>query len=287
MANANSPLRYPGGKGILTDFLAETIAANDVRNCIYLEPYAGGAGAALNLLLAGKVERICLNDADRCVWSFWHSILHHTDAFIRLIETTPVTVKEWQRQRAIYCEKPRRILELGFAAFFLNRCNRSGIMTNGSVIGGLNQSGEWKINARYNPDELIRRIRVIAGHRAQITASNQDAVSFLRIHLPKGYRKKHFVYLDPPYFIKGSRLYLNYYEEQDHRKLAQYLRRLKNLRWLVTYDNVPEIRELYSWRARDITDFHLQYSAAESRQGSEIIIPSPGLVVPTQLLNVA
>jgi DNA adenine methylase len=275
----NSPLRYPGGKAILTDFLSATIEANKIKNCTYLEPYAGGAGAAVNLLLAGKVSRIVLNDADRSVWSFWHSVLHHTEALVELIRKTPVSVKEWQRQRAIYHARPRRIVELGFAAFYLNRCNRSGIMPTGGVIGGLDQKGKWKIDARYNPKELIRRIERLSVLRDKIQLRRLDAIDFLRTELLREQdRSSHFVYLDPPYYVKGSRLYLNYYEPKDHAALARFLRRIKNVNWLVTYDNTLEIRELYSWR--EIVDFQLQYSAALAKQGSEIMISSPNLVLP-------
>jgi DNA adenine methylase len=282
MAESVSPLRYPGGKAVLAEFIGATIEANGIKGCTYVEAYAGGAGAAVKLLLAGKVDRIILNDADRCVWSFWHSILYHPNAFIDRILSTPVTVEEWKKQRAIYREQPRRILDLGFAAFFLNRCNRSGILTNGGVIGGLDQEGEWKIDARYNPDELICRILSIAALRDNITVCNLDAISFLRATvLPTKERSKFFVYLDPPYFVKGSRLYLNYYSPDDHAQLAAFLRRIRNVRWLVTYDNAPEIRALYGWRG-EITDFFLQYSAASAKEGSEIMIASEGMELPVE-----
>jgi DNA adenine methylase len=281
----NSPLRYPGGKAVLSEFLAATIAGNGIEDCAYVEPYAGGAGAAINLLLANKVASITLNDADRCVWSFWHSILYHTKAFIERIKTTPVTVQEWRRQRAIYLERPDRILELGFAAFFLNRCNRSGIMTNGGVIGGLDQTGEWKIDARYNQEGLIRRIERIAILREKIKVFNLDAIDFLRLEiLPKRDRSHFFVYLDPPYYVKGSLLYLNHYKPKDHAVLAHFLRRIKNIDWLVTYDNTPEIRELYSWG--NITNFDLHYSAAFSKKGNEIMISSADLHLPIKQLSV-
>jgi DNA adenine methylase len=284
MSDANSPLRYPGGKAVLSDFLAATIDANKIEDCIYVEPYAGGAGAAVNLLLAGKVAKIVLNDADRCVASFWDAILNHTEAFVDLIEKTPVNVKEWKRQRAIYLARPRRIVELGFAAFYLNRCNRSGIMTNGGVIGGLDQTGEWKIDARYNQKELIARIERIAALREKIRVCQLDAIRFLRLDvLPERDRSRFFIYLDPPYYVKGSRLYLNFYEPKDHEELARFLRRIDNIHWLVTYDNTPQIRELYAWRT--IHEFQLHYSAASSKQGSEIMMASSGLELPIEQLR--
>jgi DNA adenine methylase len=284
MPEANSPLRYPGGKAVLSDFLAAAIDENEISDCVYAEPFAGGAGAAINLLLAGKVDRVLLNDADRCLWSFWQAILNQTEAFIALVKKTPVTVAEWRRQRAIYTQRPRRILELGFAAFFLNRCNRSGILTNGGVIGGLDQMGKWKIDARYNRDELIRRIERIAAHQEKIKAFNLDAIDFLRTHvLHSPDRARYLVYLDPPYFVKGSQLYLNYYEPKDHAVLARFLARLRGIRWITTYDDTPEIRKLYSWRP--IIDFNLRYSAHSPKSGNEIMFASSRLRLPVAELQ--
>jgi len=284
MPEANSPLRYPGGKAVLSEFLATVIEVNGIRDCVYAEPYAGGAGAAINLLLAGKVERIILNDADRNIWAFWKAILDNTDEFLARIEVTPITVAEWMRQREIY-ETPRHrtTLERGFAAFFLNRCNRSGILTNGGVIGGLNQDGKWKIDARFNRVELKHRIERIAAFRDKIQVANLDAIEFLQRHVLSGEdRSRFFVYLDPPYFVKGSRLYLNYYEPGDHTILARILKRIQRVKWLVTYDNVEEIRALYEWC--NIVDFHLRYSAHSSRQGSELVICDKTLVLPQHAL---
>jgi DNA adenine methylase len=285
MPEANSPLRYPGGKAVLSDFLASVIEANNLGDCIYVEPYAGGAGAAINLLLAGKVERIILNDADRNIWSFWKAILDHTETFLDRVDSTPITVGEWRRQRKIY-ENPRghSIVERGFAAFFLNRCNRSGIIMNGGVIGGLDQTGKWKIDARFNRIELRRRIERIAAYRDNIQIANMDAVKFLKTYvLSVADRSRYFAYLDPPYYVKGSHLYLNYYEPTDHAVLARFLRRIRGLKWLVTYDAADEIRSLYEWCT--IIDFNLLYSAHSSREGSEIVISPDGLAIPSGTLR--
>lgn len=285
MAEANSPLRYPGGKAILTDFLAATIRTNGIQGCIYAEPYAGGAGAAVNLLLSGNVERIILNDADRNIWAFWKSILDYTDAFLELVEQVPLTIDEWLRQRTIYeSAKGPSILERGFAAFYLNRCNRSGILTKGGVIGGLNQEGKWKMDARFNRVGLKRRIERIAAYSEQIEIANLDAVQFVREYvLSQPDRSRFFVYLDPPYFLKGSCLYLNHYKPDDHAVLSRFLRRIEHVKWLITYDNAAEIRNLYDWCR--IVDFNLRYSAHSSKQGSEIVIHGDGLALPEEALQ--
>ena len=283
MAESNSPLRYPGGKAVLSDFLASTIEANDIRDCVYVEPYAGGAGAALNLLLSGKIDHIILNDADRNIWAFWKAILDHTEAFLDLLDNAPLTIAEWTKQREVY-KSPKRhsVLDRGFATFFLNRCNRSGILAKAGVIGGMKQDGKWKMDARFNRVELMRRIERISAYSEQIEIYNLDAVEFIRQRiLMEGNRKRFFVYLDPPYFVKGSNLYLNYYKPSDHAILSRFLRRIENVKWLVTYDNATEIRALYHWCK--ILDFNLHYSAHSSKQGSEILIQGKGLALPLEL----
>jgi DNA adenine methylase len=278
MATPQSPLRYPGGKQILARVLSHIARMNGVVGGTYAEPYAGGAGAALDLLFGEYVHRILINDADVCVHAFWTAALAQTERFIKLLHATPLTVEEWERQRLIY-QAPKRhsALRLGFATFYLNRCNRSGIIVNGGPIGGKNQRGKWKIDARYNPAELERRIRKIAAYRDRIALSNLDAIDFLDQVKALPTKAKPFVYLDPPYYAKGQRLYLNYYEPEDHRRLAVYVKKA-SFPWVMSYDNVPEVRKLYGGLRQ--VEFDLGYSARERRVGSEILILKEGLRFP-------
>lgn len=272
MSSSFSPLRYPGGKQILFSTLSELIRQNGFSGSYYAEPYAGGAGAALALLFGEHVDRLLLNDADPAIYSFWHYLLSDTEDLLRKIRTVPLTIKEWKRQRAIYA-RPNEVseAELGFSAFYLNRCNRSGIIPNAGVIGGLHQTGKWKIDARFNRDELAKRISRIARYKDRIEIHNSDAIQFLTDEInTAAWVKKCFVYLDPPYFMKGSQLYLSYYEPDDHAKLAKYLRSKAKFPWVLTYDDTDEIRTLYS--GLNVVPFKLRYSASESRNGNEIFI---------------
>lgn len=276
---AQSPLRYPGGKQILGNVLAELIRLNRTAGGTYVEAYAGGAGAALNLLFAEHVSRILINDKDPAIFAFWSAVLQQTDRFAKLLRETPTTVAEWERQREIY-QNPRRhsSLRLGFATFFLNRCNRSGVIANGGIIGGKQQTGKWKIDARFNRVELEQRVRRIALYRERIDLHNMDAIEFLRRHVESmDAREKPFVYLDPPYFAKGSGLYLNHYQPDDHAAVAAYLRGA-SFRWVLTYDNVPQIRRLYSGLRQ--VPFSLNYSAREASVGREVMVVKDGLVFP-------
>lgn len=284
MVSIASPLRYPGGKSGLSEFFGQVIRINGMRDPVYVEPYAGGAGAALELLFSERVSRVVFNDKDRCIFAFWRAILNQTEQFLDLLDSTTISIKEWRRQRKIY-EHPKRHgqLRVGFATFFLNRCNRSGILVSGGPIGGHDQKGKWKINARFNKEGLRERIEKIGLYRDRIEVHNLDALDFLRsvVRPITSGRNSCLVYLDPPYYAKGKELYLNSYDHADHVTLAKYLSRSKFFNWVLTYDNVSQIRELYSEFKPQ--EFDLSYSAYERRTGRELLIHDPRLLMPGSL----
>lgn len=277
----NSPLRYPGGKSALTDFLTKTISNNRLTGGTYVEPFCGGAGAAINLLLSGHVSRIILNDIDPVIYAFWHSILYSTDKFINLVDKTPVTIDEWHNQKSILENSQNNLVNLGFAAFFLNRCNRSGIL-RANPIGGLHQTGKWKINARFNKNALIKRINAIVDKKEQIQIKNKDVLSFLREDVFP-LQEAVFVYLDPPYFKQGPGLYLNALSPDGHKKLAAILEKEKVHVWLTTYDNVAAIKEMYPHSS--ITNFSLNYSAHLHKKGEELLITPPHTKLPAEAIQ--
>lgn len=273
----HSPLRYPGGKGKLTRFVASVMEENGLCGGTYVEPYAGGAAVAISLLLSGHASRIHINDLSPEVFSFWQAVLCEPEALAALIRDTPVTMESWHRMRAVISDPDASPLERGFATFFLNRTNRSGILSGG-VIGGKQQNGKWKIDARYNKPDLIRRILVIASHRDSIRLHNEDARSLVR-RLAPSLAKLHLIYLDPPYFQKGQELYLNFYEPRDHQALAKTLGELPlRTRWLLSYDGHPEIESLYAgYKGFAYT---LNYTAQERTRGRELLYFSDGLKIP-------
>jgi len=278
----SSPLRYPGGKQVLSNAIARIIEANGLEGCVYAEPYAGGAGAALTLLYSEHASKLWINDADPCIFSFWRSVLNRTEEFLRLVRDTPLTIAQWRRQRERYrAHNQESQLRVGFATFYLNRTNRSGIISDGGVIGGLEQKGRWKMDARFNRSELIRRLSRVALYRDRITVTNMDALDFMRDRLEPLAQEvpgRVFAYLDPPYWSKGSDLYLNYYTRADHEALASYLRNRKSFLWILTYDRSRSIVDLYRW-ARQF-GFRLPYSAHRRRDGRELLVVARELNLP-------
>jgi len=272
-----TPLRYPGGKNALAGFLREVIRANELSFPNYVEPYCGGAGAALNLLFSETVSDIYLNDINSAVYAFWYLCLNEPDALCRKVERVPVTVREWNRQRSILLKKnPKRLLDLAFATLFLNRVNRSGILSGG-LIGGRRQTGRWKMNARFNRKALIDKIRLIARYKTRIHVSNLDALTFLRQHVHR-LSPQTFVYLDPPYVEKGHSLYENHYSIDDHRQIAGHLRTQLKHPWLISYDACAVIRRLYAGLFR--LEYRINYSAHAHGTGREIIVFGPNMKVP-------
>ena len=232
-----SPLRYPGGKAKLLGYISRIISENNLDDGVYVEPFAGGASVALGLLLNGIMKQIIINDKDRSIYAFWHSILQQTDEFCALIQATPVTIESWKEQKNVQKDKnDADLLALGFSTFFLNRTNRSGIL-NAGIIGGINQTGRYKIDARYNKQELIDRIRTISGFRDRISVLNQDAVDLLTTLDWNQFGDKVFIYLDPPYYVKGKNLYLNYYRDNDHKEIADILSKSTGFKWIMFYSN--------------------------------------------------
>ena len=272
-----SPLRYPGGKSKIASFISLIIEKINIVRCVYVEPFAGGAGVALSLLLNGKVSDIVINDYDKAIYSMWRAILEDTNRFINLVRTTPLTIDEWRKQKKIYTDNNKCYsLELGFAAFYLNRTNRSGILSAGP-IGGYEQTGKYLIDARYNKDALIGKIQEIAKHKAHIHLYNKDIESFIRKYLPR-YQSQAFVYFDPPYYNKGKELYKNFFEHNDHQRIADLIRQLP-CHWMVTYDDVDEICEMYNGYL--CGKFDLNYSLANSGKKTEIMFMSSPMLWPT------
>lgn len=268
-----TPLRYPGGKAKFAPVIKKIIEKNNLYGH-YVEPYAGGAGVALDLLFSGYCTDIHINDLDLAIYHFWKSITEQTDDLIRLINDTDVTIEEWHKQKNILKQIEVSPLERGFAAFFLNRTNRSGIL-KGGVIGGKEQSGQYKLDCRFNKSDLIKRIERVGNMAKHIHITNFDAETWLPT-LDSLIPSNSLIYLDPPYYEKGQGLYRNFYQHKDHVAIQKKLANIKTP-WLVSYDNHPNIKEIYkSYRQGEYT---LNYSANKKIKATEVIIYSDNLII--------
>jgi DNA adenine methylase len=258
--------------------VSHVIQLNGLERGHYAEPYAGGCGLALALLFGGFVSDIHINDVDRSIWSFWSAVLNDTEELIEKMYKTKVTLTQWRRQRAIQKDSKADKMALAFSTLFLNRTNRSGIIKNAGVIGGLSQDGNYTIDCRFNKDELVRRIRRVCKYRGRIHLHRKDAVAFIR-HVETTLPADVFLCIDPPYFSKGSSLYTSFYNPADHADVAKHILKLRNP-WVLTYDVSDEIRKLYKDRRQ--YEIYLNYSAQKKRIGRELLIASKGLRIPDE-----
>ena len=272
-----SPLRYPGGKNKLSAFIAKICIDNKI-NGHYVEPYSGGASVALFLLLEGFVEKITINDRDRSIYAFWHSVLNNTNKLCEMINNAEFTVDEWRKQRSVqYNKKSVDLLTLGYSTFYLNRTNRSGIITAG-VMGGVNQTGKYLMDCRFNKEDLISRIRKIARAKKNIRLYKKDAIKLIDKIIDESQNNNVIFYFDPPYYLKADSLYMNHYEDKNHKKVSEKIKSIRNIKWIVSYDNVAQIKQLYSHCHKK--EFQFKHTAYKVREGKEILFFSDNIKQP-------
>lgn len=279
----SSPLRYPGGKSAMAGLLSDLRKLNGLGDRAIAEPFAGGAGASLTLLYLEDTHRIYVNDADASIHAFWWTLVHRSQPFLEMLSRTRVSMAEWRRQRDLYRSGNQvSNLRRAFATFFLNRCNRSGIIMNGGPIGGTEQEGTWKLDARFNKQELRRRCEKVAEYKDRIEVSGEDGIECIKALDERA----PLFFIDPPYFHKGPTLYLNALNIEYHSSLATLLKALPERRWVLTYDDCTEVRKMYRGWAT-IRPFRLRYAAAERRSGSEVLIVPKWMRLPRSQASAA
>lgn len=269
MSKFPSPLRYPGGKYKIYPFIRDLCVENCVKN--YIEPYAGGASVALGLLLNGIVDKIVINDLDRAIYAFWWSVKNKPDELCEMIYNTPIGLEQWKEAKKAYSNKDNvdNLLVIGFSVLFLNRTNYSGVI-DGGVIGGLQQNGKYKIDCRFNKKAIIARIKRIANYVDNMEVYNNDAMDLIgKLEI----NESTLLYFDPPYFEKGKSLYMNAYSHDEHELISRRIRSIRRAKWVVSYDDVPEINKLYDNGAH----YKLRHSARRSKKGGECIFFSDNL----------
>ena len=230
MSNIFTPFRYPGGKSKIAPMVRKTIKANNIKNVIFCEPFSGGAGVAIDLLMNGFVDEIILNDYDIAIYSVWHSILYDTERLLFAIENVAIDINEWKKQKDIYSslkDSNEHSFELAFATFFLNRTNVSGVITGGP-IGGIDQKGKYKLDCRFNKKALMDKISAIASKRDKISFYHMDASELISSVLTKMDPSRLFVMFDPPYYKQGESLYKNAFQKEDHVRLSHSIRMMNS-----------------------------------------------------------
>lgn len=266
--NIITPLRYPGGKSKIYKKVANLINTLNYNDRIYVEPYGGGFGIGLQLIKDGIVQKAILNDYDTHIYHFWWCVFNKTNALIKKIENTPVTLEEREKQKKLY-KNTKSVLNDAFATLYLNRVNFSGII-KGGPLGGADQQSRYKIDCRFGKQNLIKKIKMISEYKGQIEVYNYDAEYLISVIL-KDKKNKCFFNIDPPYVLNGKELYTCYYKEDEHIRLAKTVKKnLRSSNWIITYDDCELIRELYN--NYTIKEFVIWHSAKRQSLKTELVI---------------
>lgn len=239
----------------------------------YVEPFAGGAGAAMNLLRDSVVSKVILNDLDVRVYSVWRAMIEENERFCEQLSEVSIDIDLWWKCRAIVNNPPDTYsFETGFATFIINRTSRSGILLGSGPIGGYKQEGKWKIDARFYRETMLRRVKWIGDHAEQIEIKRIGALKLLESCIENADidLNRTLFFIDPPYVGAGSRLYFNGMTEDDHTLLSLLLQKDILPNWVLTYDNDPLIEKLYSKRDQNLLE--VGYSLAKVRSENEILI---------------
>lgn len=278
MPKINSPFRYPGGKSQLSPYIKHLLQVNDIKGT-YIEPFAGGAGVAIDLLLNNDVEQIVINDYDKSIHSAWNAIINHSEELTEFIRETPVSFEGWLIQKNIHEQnkEDQNSIPGGLATFYLNRTNVSGII-KGGPIGGKNQTGKYKIDARFNKKSLIDKIELISKYRDNIILMNEDANNLARIIKKEFIPADTFIFFDPPYYAQGKNLYMSFIDSSEHQKLFDNIQTLNEYKWIVTYDTAPEINDIYKSVNNSFT-YTLNYTANSRRKANEYLFANDNTIV--------
>lgn len=278
MPLTKTPLRYPGGKSQLRPLIRDIFEFTAAEFRSYVEPFCGGAGIAMDLLLGQRVEHVWLNDLDPGIYSFWSAVIEENQRLTEWIDKVDVSVSEWDRQRSVIAESSQDCgydFELGAAYFYMSRTNRSGVI-KGGMIGGRAQSGKYKLDCRFNKHNLVQLIQEIGKQKDSITVSNVDGAALIRTGLSRELNPSETIlFADPPYVNKSGGLYLNTFSPEDHSNLCKALRSSPLPYWLATYDDDPLIRNLYG--DFGIYSMPIRYSASSRRVEHELLMLSQPL----------
>ena len=275
MPVTKSILRYPGGKTQLAKFVSNLISINKIKSPVYCEPFSGGSGVSMELLLTNKVNSVILNDLDPSIYSIWFAILHDTNKLVDAIQAMPITMDEWYRHKNIYSELkdiPVYDFRLAVSALFLNRTNRGGIITGGP-IGGHEQKSKYSLDCRFNKVGIVKKIRAIAEQCHRIRLYMLDAKDLINGVLLRENPDQLFTFFDPPYYKQGHALYKNAFNHEDHEALSESIKMMNAYKWITTYDECPEIQSIYSdYR---LYTYKLRYSVNQFRKENEYLFASP------------
>lgn len=274
--------RYPGGKNKLRNVIIPEIrsviyADNNIKE--YREPFFGGGSIGLKILHF-DLESFWINDIDHGIQSLWHSIINNPNELKAMVMGFEPSVDEFFRIKNELLNphslQESNIVTCGFYKLAVHQMSYSGLGTKaGGPIGGRSQKSKYSVSCRWSPEYICNKIDFYHAYLSRCNLKGNTCYCNDFSHLIEDDSKKAFIYLDPPYFIKGNELYQFGFSEDDHVRLAKLLKDTKHS-WLLSYDDCPEIMDLYNGWANIKQLANVSYSINTSRSKPELLISSIG-----------
>lgn len=199
------------------------------------------------------------------------------------VEATVPTLSAFEQAREIVAaalagETTINVEDLGYAAFLVNRCSRSGmVLGNVGPIGGKTQAGAHTVASRFNGDRLAERIRAVAAFGDRFRVYQGDGISYVESLADSGIEDEVFVFADPPYIGVGNRLYAHGMGRDQHQRLAAAPRSCPSA-WVLTYDAHPDVLDLYP--DSTVVEFEIPHTANRQQVGTEYLLYPTHLVTP-------
>jgi DNA adenine methylase len=260
MGAANMILRYPGGKsrGPLSNKIVQKVTERYTGG-IFGEVFFGGGGITFKLLRAKAVDRVLINDYDRSIAMLWTEVIRNPDRLGRAVRGFKPTVA------AFVAAKAKLLAETGtpLDALVVNKLSHGGRGVCAGPQGGFEQHGKYKIDCRWNPNALVTGIAaccdLLRGRAVDNKCHQHDFQQVIE--------GAAFNYIDPPYWDVGDGLYRCFFTEADHLRLFYALNNKTN--WLLSYNNVPEVKNLYCHFPQEIDTIS---GNGGEKQNSELLI---------------
>lgn len=245
-----SPLRYPGAQRRLVPYIRSAIHYNDVEPTLFIEPFAGGASVAIQLLGEGTVEQIGLADKDKLVSAFWKVVFSEPEWLIDRVQEVEPSLELWKALKTQVADGQLDLYQRAFACLYLNRTSFSGILhPHAGPLGGYEQDSEHDIACRFSKDNIIDRIRRLGNLRNRVAfvwnKSWRGSITLIGDMQSRGSISDDvFYYLDPPFFNKSEKLYQHSFGSSDHAQLRNQLTLLDD-NWLLSYDDCEKVWQYY------------------------------------------
>ena len=236
-----TPLRYPGGKSRAVKHILPHIPEDVERVC---SPFFGGGSVELALASRG-VQVFGYDKMKQLVW-FWQALCGNKHKLADEVEKLQEQYVIRNGKTVTGCSKDsfhqyREDLKTESFTFSHERAAKYYVV-NRSSFSGATFSGGWSeraSDARFT-DSSIERLRAFEAENFRVDyADFEDAI---------GWHSRAFLYLDPPYMLKGSQNSLygvdgDLHDDFEHDKLHSLLTNRSD--WIMSYNDCEKIRDMY------------------------------------------